>query len=142
MGKADAPARRASTLSMAVGNSRGMLPLMENMPNDFIDTDTVFDLSENKGAVAAHFFRIVLHYFQVRSNCLREVGFIDDEQIRLGDAGAAFARDFVTRRNVNDLDGVIGQFAAEAGGEVVATGFDQQDVRMKFLVEFFQREKV
>jgi len=54
---------------------------MKNMPNDFFDTDAVFDLSENKRAVAAHLFRITLRDFEIRSDRFREVGFIDDEQI-------------------------------------------------------------
>jgi len=60
----------------------------------------------------------------------------------LGDAGAAFARDFVTASDVDDVDGVIGEFAAEVGGQVVATGFDEEEFGLELAVEFFEGEEV
>ena len=63
--------------------------------------------------------------FQIRPNGLGEIGFVDHQQIGLRNAGAAFARNFVAAGDVDDLDGVIGEFTAETGGQIVAAGFDE-----------------
>src|SRR5581483_10522841 len=107
---------------------------MEGVLRDVRHAGAVFDLREEEGAVASHPGGVPPHDFQVRSDGSGEVGFVDNEQVGLGDARAAFARDFVAASDVNDVNSVIGQFAAEMGGQVVAPGFKQQNVRVKLLV--------
>ena len=60
------------------------------MADDFIDTDTMLHLRENKRAIAAHFLCVALHYLQIRTYGFREIGFIDDKQIRLSDSGPGY----------------------------------------------------
>jgi hypothetical protein len=38
----------------------------------------------------------------------RQVGLVDDEQIRAGDAGAALARDLLALGHVDHVDGEVG----------------------------------
>jgi len=73
---------------------------------------------------------------------LSQVRFVDDQQIGLRDAGAAFSRNFVAAGNVDDLDCVIRQFAAEARGQVVAAGFDEEEVRFEPAMQVFKGEQV
>ena len=60
----------------------------------------------------------------------------------MGDAGTAFAWDFVAASDVDDVDGVVGEFAAEVGSQVVAAGFDEEEFGLELAVEFFEGEKV
>src|SRR4029077_13210186 len=60
-----------------------------------------------------------------------------------GDAGSAFARYFFALRDVDDIDGQVGQFRAESGRQIVATGFDEAQFRVrKFAVHFLNRREV
>ena len=52
-----------------------------------------------------------------------EIDFIDDQQIRPRNARAAFGGNFVSARDVDDVDRQIGEFRREGGGEIVAAGF-------------------
>ena len=128
--------------SVRVGEAEGVLVGVEDVRNDFGEADVVFDLGEDVGAGAAHFFRVAFHDGEVCADGGGEVGFVDDEEVGLGDAGAAFARDFIAAGDVDDLDGVVGKFAAEAGGEIVTAGFEQEDVGAEFLMEIFEGEKI
>ena len=42
--------------------------------------------------------------------------------------GPALARDLLAAGDVDDVDGEVGELGAEGGGEVVAAGFDQQQL--------------
>ena len=57
-----------------------------------------------------------------------QVGLVDDEQVALGDAGAALAGDFFARCHVDDVDGEVRELGAEGGGQVVAAAFHKHDV--------------
>jgi hypothetical protein len=116
----------------------GVLPGVNNVANDVIDAHAVFCLSENERAGASHFDGIAFHHVEVGADGGPEIGFVDDQKIALGDAGAAFARDFIAAGDVDHLDGEVGEFATVAGGQVVAAGFDEQDLRIEFFVKFFE----
>jgi len=62
---------------------------------------------------------------------LGDVDLVDDQQIGLGDAGAAFAGDFVAGGDVDHVEGEVGQFRAEGGGKVVAAGFHQHQFQVR-----------
>lgn len=127
---------------MLVRNCADVLPLMQDAGNDFVHSHAMLHLGKNKRAIAAHFFGVAFHHFQIGADGLGEVGFVDDQQIGLSDSGAAFARNFVAAGDIDDLDGVVRQFAAETGGQIIAAGFDQQNVGMKFTMQFFEGEQV
>ena len=99
-------------------------------------------LREDERAAAAHLLRVTRHHVEVRADPGSKIRFVDDEQVGLRDAGAALARNLVAATHVNDLDGVVGQFATVAGGEIIASGFDEQNVRLELAVQIFERKQV
>ena len=60
----------------------------------------------------------------------REVDLVDDQQVALGDAGAALARDLVAGGDVDHVERQVGELGAEGRGEVVAAGLDQDQVEV------------
>ncbi|HZO56638.1 MAG TPA: hypothetical protein VFB63_28270 [Bryobacteraceae bacterium] len=127
---------------MIVGDAASVLPGVSDMVDDFLDADGVLDLCENEGAGPTHSAGVASHDIEVGADGLGEIGFIDDKQVTLRDARAAFARNFVATRNVDNLDGEVGELAAEARGEIVAAGFDEEQVGVELAMEFFQGEQV
>ena len=107
-----------------------------------LHTNAILHFREDKWSTAPHAFGVAFHHGEVRADGWGEVDFIDDEEVGLSDAGTAFAGDFVATGNINDLDGEIGEFAAEAGGQIVAAGFEEEDVGSELAVEIFEGEKV
>src|SRR5690606_22023209 len=59
-----------------------------------------------------------------------DVDLVDDQQGRLGDAGAALARDLVALADIDDVDVAVDQFGAEGGGQIVAAALDEDDVEV------------
>ena len=125
-----------------VGDAEGVLAGVEDVGDDAVDTDAAFHFGENVGSVAAHLEGIAFHHREVGADGGGEVDFVDHQQIALGDAGTAFARDLVTAGDVDDLDREVGEFAAVAGGEVVAAGLDEKQIRMETLMEVFEGEEI
>lgn len=126
----------------SVGDAEGVLSGVEDVIGDAIDADGAFDLGEDVGAVAAHPEGVAFHDGEVGADRGREVDFVDDQEVALGDARAAFAGDFVAACDVDHLDGEVGQFPAEAGGEVIAAGFEEEEVGVETAVEVFEGEQV
>ena len=110
---------------MDVINFKGVLPGVGDVVDDVFDADAVFGLGEEKWTVAAHFDGVAFHDVEVGADDRGEVGFIDDEEVALRDARAAFARDFIAASNVDYLNGKIREFAAVTRGEIVPAGFDE-----------------
>lgn len=73
------------------GLTVGMIPGMEDVMQDVIDADSVFDLGEDEGTGAAHGSGVAGHDFEVGADGGSEVGFVDHEKVALGEAGTAFA---------------------------------------------------
>jgi len=65
--------------------------------------------------------RLARHHLE-RAPRNGEVGPVDDEEVRAGDAGVAFARIRLFTRDVNDVDGEIGELGG-AGRGVVGANF-------------------
>ena len=127
---------------MMVLDTGRVLPRMDDVIDDFAPTNAVFHLRKHDRTETAHLFCVARHNIEIRAHGLGQVGFVDHQQVGLRDAGAAFARDLVAAGNVDDLNRVIRQFAAEAGGQIVATRLDEQDIRPELAMQFFQREQV
>ena len=79
---------------------------------------------------AAHAAGVGVHHREVGADVGREVGLVDHEQVALGDAGAALARDLLAGGHVDHVDGEVRQLRAEGGREVVAAGLHEHDVRL------------
>lgn len=78
--------------------------------------------------IGAHTAGVGFHHIQVRADVWGQVGFVDDEQVALGDARATFAGDFFARSHVNHVDGEVAELGAEGGGQVVAAALNKHDV--------------
>ena len=127
---------------VVVRNALGVLPSVAEVGDDGFHADAVLYLGKNEGAGDANHVSVAFHDGEVGADAGGEVGFVDDEEVGLGDAGSALAGEFVAAADINYLDGEIGEFAAEAGGKVVAPGFDEQDLRLEQAVEFFQGHEI
>lgn len=127
---------------VVMSNARSVLPGMDDVPSDFVHTHSMFDLGEDKWAVSAHLFGVTSHNGEVGADGWSQVGFVNDEEIGLRDARAAFAGNLVSARNINDLNRVIGQFAAETGGQVIPARFQKQKVGTEFGLKILQSEQV
>jgi hypothetical protein len=109
---------------------------------DLGETDSVFHLGKDEGTVAAHEAGVAVHDVEIGANGLGEIGFVDHEEVGLGNAGPAFAGNFVSASDIDYVNGVIGEFTTEMGGQVVATGFEQEQVGLKALVEFLEGQEI
>jgi hypothetical protein len=123
-------------------NCGRVLPGVERVMKDLGEPNTVFHLGEDEGAVATHEARVAVHDFEVGANGLGKIGFVDNEEVGLGNAGASFTGNFVSASDIDDVDSVISEFTTEMGGQVVATGFEQEQVRLKALVEFLEGQEI
>ena len=74
---------------------------------------------------------VALHHAEVGAHVRRQVDLVDDEQIRPRDARAALARDLLSFRDVDDIDGRVHELRTERGGQVVATALHQQEVERR-----------
>lgn len=127
---------------MLVFYARRVPPGMENVIDDGIDSDVVFDLSEHERADASHLFRVPFHHRQVGSDGLSQVCFVDHEEIALSDAWPSLARNLVAPRHVDHLDRVVRQLPTEARGEIVSPGLDQEYLWMEGFMQLFERHEV
>ncbi len=73
--------------------------------------------------------RVARHHLEIGADERRQVGLVDDQQVRLRDARPALARDLVAAGHVDDVDGEVGELAAELRGQVVAAALDEQQLR-------------
>ena len=86
-------------------------------PDDFIQSDTPVQIRKHVRLIAPLFLRVPVHDLQTRMNILRNVDFVDHQQIRLRDAGAAFARDLFPFAHIDDEDQSVDEFGAEGWRE-------------------------
>ena len=87
-------------------------------------------LAKTKGRSPRILLGVAVHDFQAGADIRGEVDLVDDQQVAARDAGAALAGDLVAGRNVDDVDRQVRQFGAEGGRQVVAAGFDQDQVEI------------
>lgn len=128
--------------SMGMLDAGGVLPRMDDVAEDRVNADAMLHLREDEWSAAAHPFRVPSHHFEVRAHARGQIRLVDYEQVRLGNAGAAFAWNFVATANVDDLNRVVSQLAAETGGQIIAAGFDEQDIRLELPMQFFECEQI
>ena len=89
---------------------------------------------EHVGPRAPHAPGIRLHHPEIGTDHGGEVGLVDDEEIGPGDAGAALAWDLLAASDIDDVEGEVGEFRREGRREVVAAGFDQDQVELREVV--------
>ena len=93
--------------SVGMGVAHGVLPGVQDVIDDFGDSDGMFDLRENIGAVAPHFPRVAFHDAEVCSDGRGQIGLIDHQQVRLSQTGAAFSGYLIATGDVDHLNGVV-----------------------------------
>ena len=85
-------------------------------------------MTPNLGIVIpTHHFRILVHHRQARAHIWSEVGLVDDQDVRLGNAWAIFPRNLVARGDINRIDEEIHQRRAEGQGEIIAA-LDEHEI--------------
>ena len=77
---------------------------MHDKVDNRLQTLAGFQIGKHKRTLTAHAFAIGFHDLQRRAHIRREVDFINHQQVRTGNAGAAFARDFFTFRHINHVN--------------------------------------
>ena len=127
---------------MRMGDEMGMAPGVSHMGDNGVHPEAVPDLRKDKRPVAPHGPRVAFHYAQVRPHGGGKVGFVNDQQVGLGNARTALAGDFIAAGDVDDVNGVVGEFAAEMGGEVVPTGFNQQQIGLEGAVKLLEGQEI
>src|SRR5882724_10728796 len=124
---------------MRVRERTRMLPGMNDRADNVVHSDPVFDLGKNNGATTSHRVRVTLHYAEIGAHSLRQIGLVDDEQIGLGNARTALARNFIPAGHIYYIDAEVRQLAAKMGSQIIAARFDQKQFGVENRVEFLQR---
>src|SRR5690606_9753537 len=84
-----------------------------------------------------------VHHLKRGADIGRKVDLVDDEQIRARDARAALGRNLVTGGDIDDIDGDVGELRRKRRGEIVAAGFDQDEIKIwKFLPHLGDRGEI
>src|SRR5262245_12812650 len=87
-----------------------------------------FQIAEDERPLATHALGVACHDAERSADMGGEVRFVDDQQVRAGDAWAALARNFFTLGDIDHVNGEIGELRTERGGEIIAARFDQHQV--------------
>src|SRR5436853_1905098 len=87
-----------------------------------------FQVGEHERPAATDATGVLFHHLERGADVRGEIDLVDDEQVGTGDAGAALPRDLLALRYIDDVDCEVGELWAEGGGQVVAAGFDQDQV--------------
>ena len=97
---------------------------------------------KNSWTAFPHLRRIPLHNTQISAHDLREINLIHNQQIRTRDTGSTLPRNLVSASNIDNVDDKIRQLARVVRGEVVAAGFDQEEIGLELLLQRLQSEQV
>ncbi len=85
-------------------------------------------VGEDERPRPAHALGVALHHLEGGADMRGEVDLVDDQQVGPGDPGAALRRDLVPRGDIDHVDREIGELGRKRRGEIVAAGFDQDQV--------------
>ena len=88
-------------------------------------------VGEHERLAVAHQRRVALHDLEAGADVRREVGLVDDQDVRLRDARAVLARDLVAGGDVDDVDEVVDEGRAEGQRQVVAAALDEHHVGVR-----------
>jgi len=78
-------------------------PALDDERDDCVQPNARLQIGHHERSFATHARRVVRHHCERCADVRREVGLVDDEQVRLRDAGAALPRDFLAARDVDDV---------------------------------------
>src|SRR4051794_12393298 len=94
-----------------------------------LHTHAALEVRHDIGPIAAHAAGVAFHHGEVGADHWCQVRLVDHQQVGACDARAALPRDLLAAGDVDDVDGEVGEFGAEGGRQVVAAGFDQQQLQ-------------
>src|ERR1700730_4713813 len=104
-------------------------------PNYLRETFFILEIAHYKRRFPSHLLRVRRHYFERSANMRSQVGFVDDEQVGPSDSWSPFSRDFFAASNIDYIDRQIGKLRTECRREIIASGFDENDVRIRKALE-------
>lgn len=84
------------SISVAMRESKRVLPGVEDVVHNEIHTQAVLDLGQDERTAPAHVCRISRHHAEIRPDRLRQISFVDHQKIALGQTRPALARDLVS----------------------------------------------
>ena len=96
--------------------------------DDFRQALTGFHVAEDERTCAALHLGIMRHDVERGADHRRQIDLVDDQQIGLGDARAALARDLLAGCDVDDVEREVGELGRKGRGEVVTAGFDEDQL--------------
>ena len=101
-----APAQgRERALSAAGGSASTSIPRSSMNATTSARPAVGLEVGHHEGLARLRMrLRVGFHHAEVGADVGREVGLVDDEQVALGDAGAALARDLLAGRDVDHVD--------------------------------------
>ena len=86
---------------------------------------------------------VALHHVEIDVHIGREIALVDDQEIGARDRRPALARDLLALADRDHIERQVGEVGREGGGEIVAAGFDEDDVEIrKFAVELGDRLQI
>src|SRR6516162_7619123 len=110
---------------------------------DGVDALTGAQIAEHEGTRAAHAPGVTLHDRKRGAYVGREIDFVDHEQVRTRDARTTFGRNLVASGDVDDVERQVREFRRKGRRQVVAAGFDQNEIeRRKFLLHLRDRGEI
>jgi hypothetical protein len=89
---------------MALGKSFSgttCLPSGQDQVDDIIHPNSILDLRKNRWSAFPHLACIPFHDSQISPHNLCQIGLVHDQEIRLRNPRASFARNLVATRDVN-----------------------------------------
>src|SRR6516164_7351702 len=110
---------------------------------DRVHTLARAQIAEHEGTRAAHALGVALHDRERGADVRREIDFVDHEQVGARDARAAFGWNLVASGDVDDVKRQVGELRRKGRRQVVAAGFDQNEIkRRKFFLHLCDRGEI
>src|SRR5262245_30391701 len=109
--------------------------LVEQLPpnprDHVLQAGAALDVREKEGLVTTHQPGVAGHDVEAGTHVRGEIDLVDHEEIRTGHARTPFTRDLVASGDVDDVNRRVHQLGAEAGGQIVATGLEKDDLQIR-----------
>lgn len=102
----------------------------------------MLDHSSNHRPTLSHLVGLSLHQVDICADCIRQIAFVDDQQITAGDAWTTFSGHLVPAGHINHIDDEIGQFSTVIRSKIVATALNQEQIRLELGMQALQGEEV
>src|SRR5690349_2636807 len=109
--------------------------LVEQFPpnprDDVLQAGAALEVREDERPVTAHQLGVARHDVEAGTDVRGEIDLVDHEEIRARHARTAFTRDLVTAGDVDDVNRRVDELGAEAGGQIVTTRLEKDDLQIR-----------